>query len=128
MTGDILLHKHYFYVADKPLYNAFLPPVGLHHDSVPASLLEGRAAVVPEHQQPEHDLRQPSGEEDLGSWHVLRPLQALLHPRHDDWQRHAEGLPRWQRPLQSQVNTLAGACVALIKPQSLKTRRKTLNI
>lgn len=43
------------------------PPIGFHHDPVPAALLEGRAAVLPEHKQPEHDVRQSPGEEDLGS-------------------------------------------------------------
>lgn len=80
-------------------------PTGLHHDSVPPSLLEGRASVLPEHQQPEYDIWQPSGEEDLGSRYVLRPFQALLHPRHHHRQRDAEGLPWWERPVQPQVRT-----------------------
>lgn len=84
------------------------PPTGLHHDSIPPPLLERRASVLPEHQQPKHDIWQPPGEEDLGPRHVLRPFQALLHPRHHHGQRDAEGLPRWERPLQPQVTKHKG--------------------
>ena len=76
---------------------------GLHHDAVPAALLERRAPGLPQHKQPEHDLRQPPGEEDLGARHVLCSLQEVLHPRHHHGERHAESVPRWQRALQPAV-------------------------
>lgn len=71
----------------RPLVIQYFPrlSIGLHHDPVPAALLEGRAAVLPEHKQPEHDVRQSPGEENLGSWYVLCPLQALVYPRYHDW-------------------------------------------
>lgn len=79
-------------------------PPGLHHDPVPAALLEGREAVLPQHQQPQHDVRRPAGEEDLGPGHVLCALQALLHPRHHHRERDAAGAARRGGALQPQVS------------------------
>lgn len=73
---------------------------GFHHDSVPASLLERRAAGVSVPKQSEQDVRLQACEEDLGSRRLLRPLQALLHPRHHYGEHHATGLPRRKHPLQ----------------------------
>ena len=81
---------------------------GLHHDSLPASLLERRAVGVSVPKQPEQDVWLEAREEDLGSWRLLRPLQALLHPRHHHGEHHAAGLPRRKHPLQRQVQTGTG--------------------
>ena len=72
---------------------------GLHHDPLSEALLERREAVLPQHQQPKHDLRWQAGEEDLGPGHVLCPLQALLHPWHHHGQCHAAGPARWEGTL-----------------------------
>ena len=77
---------------------------GLHDDPLPEALLEGREAVLPEHQQPEHDIWRPAGEEDLGPRHVFCALQALLHPRHHHRQRDAPGPARRQSAVQPQVS------------------------
>lgn len=97
-----------------------LPSVGLHHDSVPASLLEGREAGVPVWKQPEQDFWLPAGEEDLGSWRLLRPLQTFLHPRHHHGEHHAAGLPWWKNPLQRQVE---GRCSGGCRSVKLQRRR-----
>lgn len=83
------------------VYSMFLS--GLYHDAVSETLLERRALVLPQHQQSEHDVWQPSGEEDLGARHVLRSFQALVHSRHDHRQRDVTSLSRRERPVQSQV-------------------------
>lgn len=89
-----------------------LPP-GLHHDPLPEALLEGWEAVLPEHQQPQHDVWRPAGEEDLGSWHVFCALQALLHPRYHHGQCYAAGPAWWESALQPQVRLLLALALCL---------------
>lgn len=57
---------------------------GLHHDLVSEALLEGRQAGLSELDQQEHDLRRATGQENLGTRCVFRPLQEVIHPRHHD--------------------------------------------
>lgn len=76
---------------------------GLHHDLVPASLLEGRAPGIPVAQQPEQDVRLAAGQEDLGPRCLLCALQAFLYPRYHHGEHHATRVPRREHPLQRQV-------------------------
>lgn len=95
---------------------------GLHHDAVPEALLAGRPPGLPLQQQQEPHLWCPPGQEDLGSWRVLRPLEALLHPWHHHGEHYAEGLSWWQHPVQCQVrNTFRALFISsfLIKPMTV---------
>lgn len=76
---------------------------GLHHNPVPETLLEGRATVLSQQHQPEHDLRWPAGKEDLGTRHIFCPFQAILHPWHHHGERHAPSASRWKSALQLEV-------------------------
>lgn len=76
---------------------------GLYHDVIPQTLLEGRAPVLHQHHEQKHDVWRTLGEEDLGARRLLRALEEILHPRHHNWEHHAEGFPRWPCSLQSEV-------------------------
>lgn len=91
------------------LYTLSLIPPGFHHDSVPEALLEGWALVIHQQHKQEHDIWWSPGEEDLGPWCLLCPLQEVLHPRHHHRQHHATCLSWWTCSLQLEVCSISAS-------------------